>query len=118
VAPASMLGPSVWNRMKHFPEIPNIINGPPERNAYYLNEINSSMRVYLSEAFVETRPALKRSRRRMKVEKKLLARGKTCDRLRLVLGHLFFLSQGISRVSTCDRSMIWPGGFAQWASFF
>jgi hypothetical protein len=45
VAPASMLGPLVLNKFAHFPEIPNVINGPPERNASYLNEINSSMRV-------------------------------------------------------------------------
>lgn len=45
MAPASMLGPLVLNKFVQFPEIPNIINGPPERNASYLNEINSSMRV-------------------------------------------------------------------------
>jgi hypothetical protein len=45
VAPASMLGPLVLNKFAHSPEIPNVINGPPERNASYLNEINSSMRV-------------------------------------------------------------------------
>jgi hypothetical protein len=45
VAPASMLGPSVLNKFVQFPEIPNIISGPPERIASYLNEINSSMRV-------------------------------------------------------------------------
>jgi hypothetical protein len=45
LAPASILGPSVLTRTGQFPEIPNIINGPPERNASYSNEINSSMRV-------------------------------------------------------------------------
>ena len=45
MAPASMLGPLVLNKFAHFPEIPNVINGPPERNASYSNEINSSMRV-------------------------------------------------------------------------
>src|SRR4029077_1695271 len=43
-----MLGPLVLNKFAHFPEIPNVINGPLERNASYLNEINSSMRVSFS----------------------------------------------------------------------
>ena len=54
MAPASMLGPLVLNKFAHFPEIPNVINGPPERNASYSNEINSSMRVsfvFLSVCF-------------------------------------------------------------------
>jgi len=44
-AAADFLGPSILKRIEQFPEIPDIFNGPPERIASYLNEINSSMRV-------------------------------------------------------------------------
>jgi hypothetical protein len=96
VAPASMLGPLVLNKFAHFPEIPNVINGPPERNASYLNEINSSMRVSFC---VSSWLGAKRRRgphsripEKNEIEKKLLAQGKTCDRLRLVLGIRFSVS--------------------------
>ena len=96
VAPASMLGPLDLNKFVQFPEIPNIFNGPPERIASYLNEINSSMRVsfWRVSLLQELKEALPTSRipRRTKAQKKLLARGKSCDRLRLVLGTCFSVS--------------------------
>ena len=117
MAPASMLGPLVLNKSVHFPENPNIINGPPERIASYSNEINSSMRVSFGCFFWLGAPEPALPTFKNSGEKKLLARGKTCDRLRLVLGTCLPFSGDFTGFQVRWGGDL-AGGFAQWAWFF
>jgi hypothetical protein len=67
---------------------------------------------------VRTLPALKSCRTRTKAEKKLLAQGKTCDRLRLVLGTCFSVSGDCTGFQVRKvKDLAW-GVLAQWVSFF